>query len=163
MVCSDDRNMKNSSNGFADPMRSSDPSGTVSRLREEWRVARAAHAELVHLGMPRVNMLLTGPDGVIEYLLDALLPDMREPIGRWCPGDRLLLPPPALVGTMVFQDIGAMPSSDQRQLLEWLTDAAGRTQVISITRAKLVRLVEAGQFIEDLYYRLNIVSIDATV
>src|SRR5918998_5682894 len=133
MVCSDERSMNNSSNGFVHPLRSPESSDTVSRLREEWRVARGAHAELVQLGMPRVSLLLTGPDGVIEYLLDALFPDLREPIGRWSPGDRLLLPPPALVGTMVFQDVGAMPPLEQRRLLDWLTEASGRTQVISTT------------------------------
>jgi hypothetical protein len=142
-------------------MLSSDSVDTVSQLREEWRVARAAHAELLQLGMPRVNLLLTGHDGVIEYLLDALVPDLREPIGRWSPGDRLLLPPPALVGTMIFQDVGAMPFEDQCRLMEWLTGASA-TQVISTTPTPLVRRVEAGTFMEALYYRLNIISIDAT-
>jgi hypothetical protein len=142
-------------------MLSSDSVDTVSRLREEWRVARAAHAEMVQLGMPRVNLLLTGHDGVIEYLLDALVPDLREPIGRWSPGDRLLLPPPALVGTMIFQDVGEMPFEDQCRLMEWLTGAS-TTQVISTTPTSLMRRVGAGTFIEALYYRLNIISIDAT-
>jgi hypothetical protein len=142
-------------------MLMSDSADTVSRLREEWRVARSAHAELLHLGMPRVNLLLTGRDGVIEYLLDALLPDLREPIGRWSPGDRLLLPPSALVGTMIFQDISAMSFDDQRRLMDWLTTAS-KTQVISTSPVSLMRQVEAGKFIEALYYRLNIISIDAT-
>lgn len=142
-------------------MLSSDSTETVSRLRDEWRVARAAHAEMVQLGMPRVNLLLTGRDGVIEYLLDALLPDLREPIGRWSPGDRLLLPPSTLIGTMIFQDVGAMSVGDQRRLMEWLTHA-GRTQVICTTPSPLLRQVEAETFIEALYYRLNIISVDAT-
>jgi hypothetical protein len=155
--------MKNFTNVFAGAMSLSESSEKVSQLREDWRVARAAHAELVRLGFPRVNVLLTGPDGVLDYLLDALLPDLREPVGRWCPGEQLLLPPPALIGTMIFQDVGEMPYEDQRRLLEWLNGAAGRTQVISTTEASLLPLIEAGDFIAALYYRLNIVCLDATV
>jgi hypothetical protein len=155
--------MKNSSNVFAGATPLSEPSETVSRLREDWRIARAAHAELVRLGMPRVNLLLTGPDGVLEYLLDALLPDLREPVGRWCPGEQLLLPPPPLIGTMIFQDVGEMPDDDQQRLLSWLNGAAGRTQVVSTTSASLLPLVEAGDFIAALYYRLNIICVDAAV
>lgn len=155
--------MQHSLNVFAGTADSSDSGAAVSRLRDEWRVARAAHAELVHLGMPRVNLLVTGCDGAIEFLLDSMLPDLREPIGRWSAGDRLLLPPPSLIGTMIFQDVGAMQYMDQGRLLEWLTDAAGRTQVISTTPAPLLPRVEAGEFIEPLFYRLNIISLDATL
>jgi hypothetical protein len=155
--------MNDSTNVVALPAPSFTASETVSRLREDWRAARTAHAEIAQLGMPRVNMLLMGPDGVMEYLLDALVPDLREPIGRWSPGDVLLLPPPPLIGTMVLQEVGAMPLEDQLKLLEWLQMAAGRTQVIATTTRPLLRLVQRGQFLEALYYRLNIVAIDATI
>jgi hypothetical protein len=151
------------SNVFAGVAHVPEPSETVSRLREDWRVARAAHAELARLGMPRVNLMLTGSNGVLDYFLDALLPDLREPVGRWCPGEQLLLPPPALIGTMIFQDVGAMPREDQHRLLAWLTAANGRTQVISTTPTCLMPLVEAAAFSAELYYRLNIIRIDATV
>jgi Sigma-54 interaction domain len=147
----------------AAPTPSADGARRVSQLREDWRAARTAHAELMALGMPRVNLIVTGQDGVIEYLLDALLPDLREPVGRWCPGEQLLLPPPALIGTMIFQDIGAMPYDDQCRLLKWLDGAAGRTQVVTTTSTPLIAQVARGSFIEALYYRLNIVCIDASV
>jgi hypothetical protein len=154
--------MMHPSHVFAGVAHVSEPSETVSRLREDWHVARAAHAELVRLGFPRVNLMLTGPNGVLDYFLDALLPDLREPVGRWCPGEQLLLPPPALIGTMIFQDVGAMPRHDQQRLLDWLNGASGRTQVISTTPECLMPLVEAEAFSADLYYRLNIIRIDAT-
>jgi len=155
--------MKNAEPVFAGVTRVSHRTENVSRLRKDWHAARAAHAELALLGMPRVNLLLSGPDGVIEYLLDALLPDLREPVGRWCPGEQLLLPPPTLIGTMIFQDVGQMPAADQRRLLDWLRGAAGRTQVISTTSVDLMPLIERGEFLEDLFYRLNIVRIDAGI
>ena len=135
----------------------------VSQLREDWRLARAAHEDLVRMGRPRVNMLFTGTEGVIENMMDALLPDLREPIGRWCPGEQLLLPPPSLIGTMIFHEIGKMPYLDQHRLNEWLETAAGKTQVISTTTEPLFSRVEAGLFVDALYYRLNIICMDVTV
>jgi hypothetical protein len=140
---------------------SSGPS-SVSQHRDNWRQARGAYAELVALGRPRVNLMFTATDGVVENLLEALLPDLREPVGRWRPGEQLLLPPPALIGTMIFQDIDRMPLDDQLRLAVWLEEAAGKTQVVSTTPAPLFPLVEAGRFIDTLYYRLNVVSLDLT-
>jgi hypothetical protein len=133
---------------------------TVSQIREDWRQARAAHGELVAMGMPRVNLLLSGRDTIIENLLEALLPHLREPIGRWQPGEQLLLPPPTLIGTMIFQDIDGMPMADQNRLVVWLDEAAGRTQVVTTTRSPLYNRVEAGDFLETLYYRLNTLCLD---
>jgi hypothetical protein len=154
--------MKNQMPSLAADERATARIGNVARLREDWRTARSAHAELVRLGIPRTNVLVTGSDEVVENLLDMLLPDVREPVGRWRPGEQLLLPPPVLIGTMIFQDVGEMPYADQRELLSWLTTATGRTQVLSTTTESLLPAVERGDFIESLYYRLNIISVDAT-
>ena len=154
--------MKNQLQSFAGSDRATARIGSVSQLREDWRTARSAHAELARLGMPRSNVLVTGSEEVVENLLDMLLPDLREPIGRWRPGEQLLLPPPALIGTMIFQDVGEMPYADQCELLSWLTGAARRTQVLSTTEEPLLPAVERGDFIEALYYRLNVITLDAT-
>jgi len=160
--------MRNQLQSFAGEERTTTWMGSISQLREDWRVARSAHAELARLGMPRLgmppsNVLVTGSGEVVENLLDMLLPDLREPIGRWRPGEQLLLPPPALIGTMIFQEIGGMPYDDQCRLFNWLTGAAGRTHVFSTTSAPLLKAVERGEFLEALYYRLNVIALDATV
>jgi hypothetical protein len=133
---------------------------SVSQIREDWRQARAAHADLLAIGMPRVNVLVSGKDAVIENLLEALFPHLREPIGRWRPGEQLLLPPPVLIGTMIFQDIDGMPLDDQHHLADWLEGAAGRTQVVTTSATPLYPHVEAGRFLDSLYYRLNTVCVD---
>ena len=48
----------------------------------------------------------------------------------------------------------------RRVLLDWLEAAAGRMQVVSTTPATLLPHVQAGAFIEQLYYRLNTVCVD---
>jgi hypothetical protein len=134
----------------------------VSQLREEWRVARAAHAELLLMGMPRVNLLVTGADGVIETVLESLTSDLREPVGRWRPGEQLLLPPPSLIKTMILRDVDGLSHEDQQQLLEWLDEAAGHTQIVSTSSRHLFECVYNGAFDETLFYRLNVVCVDAT-
>jgi len=47
-------------------------------------------------------------------------------------------------------------------LLDWLDRAAGRTQVVSMTPASLWPRVQAGEFMDRLYYRLNTVCMDVT-
>jgi transcriptional regulator of aromatic amino acid metabolism len=61
---------------------------------------------------------------------------------------------------VILQDVGALTRADQHRLLDWLDDAAGRTQVVSTTPAPLWPRVQAGAFIDRLYYRLNTVCMD---
>jgi hypothetical protein len=131
-----------------------------SRLEEEWRMTRAALLELHRLGKPRVNLLFTGMDVVIENVLTVLGPELRQPLMTWHRGERLKLPPTAVAGTMILHNVGALAREDQRRLLEWTDRSAGRTQVISTTPAPLLRYVLAGAFLDTLYYRLNTVCVD---
>jgi hypothetical protein len=134
----------------------------VSQHREDWRRARAAHADLLLMGMPRVNLLVTGMTGVLSNVLDTLVPDLNEPIVRWRSGEKLVLPPVPRARTMILEDVGALTHDDQVRLLKWLDGAAGRTQVVSTSSVSLLPDVESGAFIDTLYYRLNIVSLDVT-
>jgi hypothetical protein len=112
--------------------------------------------------MHRVNLLLMGGDDVVQPLVEALAARLHQPVGTWSPGERLVLPPAERTGTMVLNDVGALGVQDQIQLLEWLGTAIGRTQVVSTSPAPLLPRVEAGKFIDTLYYRLNTVCVDAT-
>ena len=119
-------------------------------LQDDWRLARQT----------RVNLLLLHTDDVPQMVLQTLVQDPEEPVASWCPGERLVLPPAARAGTMILKDVGALAPEDQHRLLDWLEAAAGRTQVVSTTPATLLPRVEAGTFIEQLYYRLNTVCVD---
>ena len=63
---------------------------------------------------------------------------------------------------MILQDVGALTDGDQHRLLDWLDRTPGRTQVVSTTPAPLYPRVQAGAFIDRLYYRLNTVCMDVT-
>ncbi len=153
--------MANPSEVFTMPWRTA-PLDRVSQLPDHWRLARAAHVDLLLMGMPRVNLLLIAPDAVVRYVLESLLLDLRDPIVRWSAGEPLTLPAPTQSGTLVLHDVRALMPGDQLQLLDWLELAEGRTQVVSTSPAPLLPRVHSGEFIDTLYYRLNTVCVDVT-
>jgi hypothetical protein len=75
------------SDGIPNPGVPPSRSGT---LPDHWRLARAAHVDLLLMGMPRVNLLLIAPDGVVRFVIVAAA--RCGPIVRWR-RERLALPP----------------------------------------------------------------------
>jgi hypothetical protein len=133
------------------------PLSADDRLR-----AQMVYGDLAAIGMPRVNMLLTGMDSVVRNLLETILIDLQAPIASWHPGQLLVLPPVARNGTMILHDIDQMALEDQLRLLDWLDQAAGKVQIVSTASTNLMPLVRAGTFDDRLYYRLNTVLVDAS-
>ena len=121
-----------------------------------------AEEELRLVEQHRVNLLLMGQHDIVQPMVDALSARFHQPVGTWSPGERFVLPPAERTGTMVLNDVGALGLQDQIQLLEWLSTASGRTQVVSTTPAPLLPRVQSGKFIDTLYYRLNTVCVDTT-
>ena len=150
------------SSGLAARARRASSSEIVPQLPEHWRLARAAHVDLLLMGMPRVNLLLIAPDAVVRYVLESLLLNLREPAARWAPGQPLDLPPREFINTMILHDVGRLQPHEQLELLDWLEQADGRTQVVSTSPAPLIPRVHSGLFIDTLYYRLNTVCVDVT-
>ena len=143
------------------------PLDSASQLRADCRLARAA----------RVNLLVIHGEAVVQDLLEWLMLDLQSPIATpmatapmatapiataLCTGEPLVLPPVARARTLILQDVGALTHADQHRLLDWLDRTSGRTQVVSTTPASLWPRVQAGAFIDRLYYRLNTVCMDVT-
>ena len=65
-------------------------------------------------------------------------------------------------GTLLLDEIGALPVPAQLKLLKSLqeTTAPSNVRVISATNHDLQSLLTSGQFRDDLYYRLNVVHIE---
>jgi transcriptional regulator of acetoin/glycerol metabolism len=101
------------------------------------------------------NLLLIGLSRASREQFEASL--TKGPVNRWEPGKPLVLPS---AGTLVLHEVGCLTHDDQVGLLAWLERTAGRTRVICTTSASLFAQVEAGRFIDTLYYRLNTVSLD---
>jgi len=128
--------------------------------QDDWGLARAGYFELLSLGMPRVNWLLVGGDGVIRSLLEMLPLDSL--ILTWRPGEPLVMPPAKRGGTVLLHDIDCLTQDDQRHLLEWLEQPVRRARVVSTTSTRLLPRVHAGAFLETLYYNLNTICVDVT-
>jgi transcriptional regulator of aromatic amino acid metabolism len=118
-----------------------------------------AYDDFPFLGMVSTNMLLIGIDGGSRDLVEASLVGLGL-VSRWEPGDQLVLPPVDDTGTLILHEVGSLGHDDQVRLLAWLDQSAGRTRVVSTASASLFARVEAGFFLEKLYYRLNTVSLN---
>jgi DNA-binding NtrC family response regulator len=60
---------------------------------------------------------------------------------------------------LIVRDVAALTAADQQRLLRWL-ESGERSQVLSTTSEPLFSLVERGQFLANLFYRLNVVRLD---
>lgn len=108
----------------------------------------------------RVNLLLIGPDGVIQDTLYSLGPELAKPIRTWSAPDPLELPHPSQSGTLILRDVASLPAVDQSRLCNWMEKAAGRIRVVGTTSAPLMAQVDSGAFLDHLYYRLNVGMVD---
>ena len=138
------------------------PEGRAESTSERSGGRGPVEEELRLVEQHRVNLLLMGQHDIVQPMVDALSARFHQPVGTWSPGERFVLPPAERTGTMVLNDVGALGLQDQIQLLEWLSTASGRTQVVSTTPSPLLPRVQSGKFIDTLYYRLNTVCVDAT-
>lgn len=130
------------------------PPGTdrsVSPFSLDLRVARTSKA----------NLFVVGSDRMVANVLSVAVPNMAQCTVIRCKDGRLLLPPVSLrPGTLVVRDVEALTADDQRELLEWMDAVQYRTQVISTTSRPLLERVEAGDFNDTLYYRLNKIYVE---
>lgn len=133
------------------------------RLRLVPPSVRDSDGALLFKRTPRTNLLLIGAGTRVLKALEVLLPNLREPITVWFPGNQLMLPPVAQIGTLILHEVGALELGEQYRLHEWIERAQGRipgTQIVSTSEASLLPRVHAGVFLDTLYYRLNTVYID---
>ena len=153
--------MENRSNAFATDGGAS--VNSVLQIREDWRLAREAHKDLQVAGMPRTNLLLAGNGGAIRIVLEMLWLELREPILKWRPGQRLDLPSPGRASTLILYDVDTLSLDDQHRVLRWLDETAGQIRIVSTSTKALWPRVKSGVFSDVLYYRLNTVYVDVTM
>jgi transcriptional regulator of aromatic amino acid metabolism len=115
---------------------------------DSWRVLKAL----------RPNVLVIDPDARHRRsIVDAVLEGSRSPVWK-CEGSPLTLPKEG-VGTLLVQDVGALTSEEQRELLTWI-ELNRATQVVTVAPRPLYPGVAAGTFLDGLYYRLNVLVVE---
>jgi hypothetical protein len=120
---------------------------------EDWELAVAG----------RANVWLSGPRHMTRAALATISRTLVEPVvtvRAGAPLDFLLRSRP--IGTLILEDASALRLDEQQRILAWLEDAGEDTRVISITSAHVFPLIETGDFLAVLYYRLNTAYVDLT-
>ena len=100
-------------------------------------------------------MLLTGTHVAISAALAALHFSVRQPVVTWWAAGPLVLPSLPCSGTLILREVDLLAWEDQERLMDWLEHVWRKVQVVSTTCLPLYRLVESGDFLDTLYYRLN--------
>jgi Sigma-54 interaction domain len=115
---------------------------------DDWSLFRGAHPAA----------LLIGSAASVDAALVRLLPDLRPPLVHWRPWAVGELPQ-TTTGTLVMWDVESLSKGQQAQLLVWMENRPA-VQVISISECPLFPLVRQKEFLDSLYYRLNVVCVE---
>jgi hypothetical protein len=106
------------------------------------------------------NLLVRGEKSAATATVVALSADFPAPLITWIPGMDVGLP--ALDrGTLIIHDVDSLDLAAQRTLLAWLEDRTRQVRVITTVRRDFFAVVTAGVFLDQLYYRLNTIVVDA--
>lgn len=129
-------------------------------------VARALHRMSARANNPFIALNCTAiPENLLESTLfghekGSFTGAVKSQVGKFVLANR---------GTLFLDEIGDLPPNLQVKLLRVLqekqVEAVGSNRAVSIdvrivvaTHRNLIEMVKAGQFREDLYYRLNVLS-----
>jgi hypothetical protein len=130
--------------------RGQTPGRTDDRIPELLAILRVASP----------NVLLIGDDADIARAFQRIQPYLRPPIAQWVP-DITSTVPATTFSTLVVKDVRNLDGERQATLAA-LIDAVPDVQIVSMSRAPLLQLIDSGAFLFNLYYRLNIVTVDLT-
>jgi len=102
------------------------------------------------------HVLLVGDDASIRLPLARLRPQLRRPISQWRPAVAIE-PPQVSSGALIIWGVEVLSLARQRHLLAWMTGPGAKVQIVSIATRHLFPRVWQKAFLDDLYYRLNMV------
>jgi hypothetical protein len=106
----------------------------------------------------QLNVLCLGTTKQASDFIAGLLPSLAEPIVLFDAADSLQLREP--IGTLILANATEMSMAQQVDLLARLEDSLQRTRLITTVGRPLFPEVEAGRFLDALYYRLNTILLD---
>jgi hypothetical protein len=112
----------------------------------EWRAVRLTQA----------NTLLIASALAADQLVDQAKTFLPVPIHERDCAEGLSLPADA--STVILRRVDALALEDQSALLGWLVRRA-RVQLLSVCEKPLFPLVQRARFLEQLFYKLNIITI----
>jgi hypothetical protein len=109
----------------------------------------------------RPNLLIEAYSGSIDSVTEHVLAACRQPVLPSIFPGRLDLPV-TRHGTVVLHNVHAMSIPQQIVLNDWIDEGRGGAQIVSISTTSVWQLVQNGDFLEGLFYRLSVIRLDAT-
>jgi hypothetical protein len=137
-----------------------------ARALAQWSDNRRRGAEslLSDEGLARfteLNLLIMGADDVVARFVTSVWPYFLAPRVVRRRGEPLrLLPTSRPAGTLLVYDIHTLTRPEQDALQHWTNAGSNRARVVSTTPQSLLPVMETGAFNDDLYYRLNVLTLD---
>jgi transcriptional regulator of acetoin/glycerol metabolism len=107
----------------------------------------------------RHNLLVNCSPADFQHVAADLTALCAAPVVR-CSMPGWLDLPLDFAGTLLLTRIEEMTIDQQIALFDWMT-VSPRTQVVSLATTRIDQLVKDGRFLEGLFYRLNVVQLDA--
>lgn len=115
---------------------------------------------LTRLSRQHPNMLLVGSSAFTNAALKLIDPRLPQPAAAWTPYESRCVPGGSYAA-LIIHGVDRTDGEQQTQLCEWFDTRARHVQVVSTSAVPLYPMVEAGSFLERLYYRLNHVCLMA--
>jgi Sigma-54 interaction domain len=108
----------------------------------------------------RHHILLEGPKAWTDAVVLCLQPHFHTPIARNQSAVAFQLTG-GNVGALILQDVDRLSAAEQRRVLAWMDGASRHTRIVSTTEQSLFPFVARGLFDAALYYRLNMLLLQA--
>jgi hypothetical protein len=105
-------------------------------------------------------VLLIGAEPDTDRAIQSITAQGQDAIAAWPDASAAPLPP-ATPFTLLVRNAASLDAHEQERLHHWLGERSGAVRVIATSPVPLYGLVERHQFLESLYYRLNVVCLEA--
>lgn len=115
---------------------------------------------LLTLMAARHHIMLEGPKAWTDAVVLGLQPHFHPPITRSQSGVAFHLSG-GNVGALILQDVDRLSVAEQTRVLAWMGGASRHTKIVSTTELPLFPFVARGLFDASLYYRLNMLLLQA--
>jgi hypothetical protein len=117
-------------------------------LADNWSLLRAS----------RPSVLLIGAAHHTDRVVHVITAWGDDPIASW--PEAAVAARSSSTVTLIVRDVASFDAQEQERLHRWLDERSGAARVIATSPVPLYGLVERGQFLESLYYRLNVVCLE---
>ena len=126
-----------------------------------WSGAESLDSDEGLARLTNFNLLIMGADDVVASFVASLWPYFLAPRVVRRRGEQLqLLPSSRPAGTILVHDVDTLTRQEQDTLHRWMRADNDRTRVVSTTTRSLLPVLETGAFNDDLYYHLNVLTLD---